>query len=212
MGQIYIAIVKGEADWITFAGSHLLKDALPSCAGIFWFDPDSPAEFMSDKSEGWSLYMCGHGNSKVICGLRGKVLAEKIRPHLPNTLGMLFVKSCMTGQGPADEFCKNLLGKKIILKAPNESNTFTQELGFRVLNPPAFTPTLEKKYKELRAQYAFVEGTKDELASGKTTGQEISTDCKKMYDATASFWPAFNNAFAGCFSATGVGWSELSTF
>lgn len=209
MGSIYIAVVKGEADWITFAGSHLLKDALPNCAGIYWFDPDTPKGFMSDKSEGWSLYLCGHGNTKLICGQSGKSLAEKLGPHLPHTTGMIFVKSCMTGQGPAQEFAKNLNNKKIILKAPNQSSTFTQELGFRVLNPPAYTDDLKEKYRTLRATYAPPDGDKNSLAQGRTSGQEISAECKRIYTATAKFWPAFNKDFAGCFSATGMGWKEL---
>ena len=105
----------------------------------------------------------------------------------------------------------NLKNKNIILKAPNESSTFTQELGFRVLNPPAFTDALKTKYREMRARYTPKGGDKDSLAANKTSGQEISADCKSMYTATAKFWPAFNKEFAGCFSATGAGWKELHT-
>lgn len=211
MGSIYIAIVKGEADWITFASAHLLKDALPNCAGIYWFDPDNPKGFMTDTSEGWSLYLCGHGNEHVICGLSGETLAKKLGPHLPNTLGMIFVQSCMTGQGPAQEFRDNLRNKNIILKAPNESSTFTQGLGFRVLDPPTFTDSLKRQYRDLCKRYTPTGGDAGSLAKHKKSGNEISAQCKKMYTATAKFWPAFNRKFAGCFSATGMGWKELHT-
>lgn len=210
MGKIYVAIVKGDSDWITFSRGHFLKEALmdPEFGGIYYFDPDDPRQFMTDKSEGWTLYMCGHGDEYVICGQEPKVLAKALAPCLPDTQGLIFALSCKTGSGCAKQFYEKLVakGKNVVVRAPKNNNTFTTGMGFRVLDPPAFTATHDKRYQSIKKSLAPTGCGAEDLAKRVTSGQEVSAICAEMARKSDKFWLAFNKEFSGCFSMMGAGW------
>ncbi|WP_291299239.1 hypothetical protein [Elioraea sp.] len=217
MSRIYIALVETGSDWITFCRAHFIKTALTNCAGVFLLKSGVPPPIAIVNEDGWVLWLCGHGNAQVVCGMAPKDLATLIAPALPSAAGMINVVSCATGQGSAQDFARALKakGKTAILKAPQNNNTFTHELGFRVLEDPAGLPSgfdVSATYKQVKAthQVAIDAATKVvDAAKGGT--MDLDNACERVAEMTKAFWTDFTKAFAGCWSMPGSGWKAIST-
>ncbi|MCP4624025.1 MAG: hypothetical protein GY850_10890 [bacterium] len=200
-----------SVDWITYCRAHMLSDALPNCAGIFSLKNQLPTN-LKKANEGWNLYLLCHGNERKIGGYPGKDLAEEMEPIIPATSkGFIHIQSCSTGAVPAEEFTKKLGVQRhnVIVKAPSKNATFTEEIGFRVLDTKKFNRNLETAYKILVAKHEL-NGKKVSEGAIKAKN-DYKTVCKKTYDATKQFWSDFSELFKKCSLPTGAGWKGYQT-
>lgn len=211
MSNIYLMLIDAvpdAIDWITYCRAHMLYEALPNCAGIYRSsDPPAP---LKSAPEGWNLYVMCHGNADAIGGLAGSDLADLLHNIIPpNKLGFIHIQSCATGEKPASEFTTRLgqLGHKVIVKAPSASATFTDEIGFRVLDAGSYTPLLKSQYKALVGKYKKI--GEDAVAAAGTGN--LRNLCRSVYQATFIFWQKFSTLFKQCSMPTGSGWKAYET-
>jgi len=217
MSRIYIALVEKGSDWITFCRAHFIRTALTNCAGVFLVRSGAAPPVTIVNEAGWVLWLCGHGNDVKVCGMKPAALATLIAPALPPAAGMINVVSCATGKGSAQAFALALKakGKTAILKAPQNNNTFTHELGFRVLEEPAGLPLgfdVATTYANVKATHQAVIDVATKVVDAAKAGTiDLDNACEVVADMTKGFWTDFTNAFAGCWSMPGAGWKEIST-
>ncbi len=209
MSNIYLMFVDTDAhsvDWITYSRAAMLHDCLPNCAGVFRLS--DPPKALRNAPEGWVLYLLCHGNDTSIGGLTGTALAAKVSKVIPATgLGMIHVQSCATGKTPAEQFAVALgkAGHSVIVKAPVNNATFTDEIGFLVL---------EKATPKVMATYNTLRGT-HEAAGAKAAATPPKGDllkfCDTVHKATKQFWTDFSKLFKGIAFPTGQGWNAYET-
>jgi hypothetical protein len=217
MSRIYIALVEAGSDWITFCRAHYIKTALTNCAGMFLVKSGMAPPFTIKNEDGWVLWLCGHGNQNVVCGMQPADLANLVAPAIPSAAGMINVVSCATGKGSAQAFAQALKskGKTAILKAPQNNNTFTHELGFRVLEEPANLPSgfnVMATYSQVKSTHQGVIDMATKIVNAAKAGTiDLDNACDVIADMTKGFWTDFVNAFAGCWSMPGAGWKEITT-
>jgi len=154
-----------------------------------------------------------HGNEKSIGGYSGKELAKALIGIIPkiNEFGFIHIQSCSTGKQAAQEFTQKLglEGYKVIVKAPESSTTFTEELGFRVLDTYSYTNAIKDKYETLLNNNAQrgIKALSDAIKEGK----DLKFTCKNTYKATKNFWREFCYLFKDCGLPTGSGWIGYET-
>lgn len=217
MSRIYIALVEEGSDWITFCRAHFIKTALTNCAGVFLLKSGVTPPVKIVEEEGWVLWLCGHGNKDVVCGMLPDELAALVAPALPIARGMINVVSCATGKGSAQAFAKELAGwgKTAILKAPQNNNTFTHELGFRVLEDPAGLPSgfnvMTTYTRVMTSHQVDIDAATKVVDAAKAGKIDLDNACEQVAEMTKRFWTDFTNAFAGCWSMPGAGWKAIDT-
>ncbi len=211
MSNIYLMFVDlnpHAVDWITYCRAHMLNEALPNCAGIYRLS-QAPSQ-LRDAAEGWNLYILCHGDAATIGGLSGAELADALHPVIPvDKLGLIHLQSCKTGQRAAGDFAERLgqLGHHAIIKAPGANATFTEEVGFRVLDVGRFTPDLNRQYQSLLR--AHENAGKRAVAGGG--GGNLQGFCRTVFQATKPFWDGFSKLFKQCALPMGSGWRAYET-
>jgi hypothetical protein len=214
MSKIYIMFVDaqpGSVDWITYCRAAMLYHALPNCAGVFKLS--SPPASLRTETDGWNLYLLAHGDDTAIGGLKGADLAAKLTGIIPATAtGFIHVQSCKTGATPAKDFAEGLgkKGHKLFVKAPADNATFTEEVGFRVLDRGEWdkNPDNAKKYRELVNKYVTAGG---QAAAKVPSSGDLLKGCDAVYSATQAFWPEFSKLFKNVSFPTGQGWKAYET-
>jgi hypothetical protein len=209
MSNIYLMFVDDNAhsvDWITYSRASMLHDCLPNCAGVFRLS--DPPKALKTADEGWVLYLLCHGDDTEIGGFTGKALAEKVSKVIPaDKLGMIHIQSCATGDKPAAAFAAALgkAGHQVIVKAPVNNATFTDEIGFLVLEKAP--PKVMKAYKDLRATHESAGST----AAASPPKGDLLKFCDNVHKATKQFWTDFSKLFKGIAFPTGQGWNAYQT-
>lgn len=212
MSNIYLMFInatQNAVDWITYCRAHMLYEALPNCAGIYRMA--QPPVKLKLAPEGWNLYVLCHGDKTTIGGLSGTILADRLSKVIPaKNLGFIHLQSCQTGGQPAEEFATRLgkLGHHVIVKAPAANATFTEEIGFRVLDVGSFTPQLKAEYNRLVSNHKQAGKRAAESASGSG---DLRCLCRNVYRATIPFWKEFSKLFKKCAMPTGAGWRAYET-
>lgn len=212
MAGIYIILVdehETHVNWITYCRAHFLYQALPNCQGIFRLSDPPPS--LANEEAGWNLYLLCHGDDAAIGGITGDNLAAKIQKVIPaKGLGFIHIQSCKTGNIPALKFAQKLgdLGHSVIVKAPSDNATFTEEIGFRVLDRGNFTKKISEEYSNLVSQY---EPKGKAIVDKHKAGGDLRLLCKKVYEITEPFWTDFSKLFNRCALQMGIGWKAYET-